>query len=179
MAWFILTIAGLFEVVWAFSMKQSEGFTRLWPSVVTLAAMLVSFGLLAWSMRALPLGTAESKPVIVVTGPAAAGFVLTYRSAAGAALGTMTWEGLTLGASDTLTIVAIDTTGTVGSASIVNGQIAVDHGRHHRPRKEHREDEDERPRHPSLRPGAQGRHRRRGPRGTGPHDHDVPGPLHA
>jgi quaternary ammonium compound-resistance protein SugE len=57
-AWFILTIAGLFEVVWAFSMKQSEGFTRLWPSVVTLAAMLVSFGLLAWSMRALPLGTA-------------------------------------------------------------------------------------------------------------------------
>ena len=58
MAWIILTIAGLFEVVWAFSMKQSEGFTRLWPSVVTLAAMLVSFGLLAWSMRSLPLGTA-------------------------------------------------------------------------------------------------------------------------
>ena len=58
MAWFILVIAGLFEVVWAFSMKQSEGFTRLWPSVVTLAAMLVSFGLLAWSMRVLPLGTA-------------------------------------------------------------------------------------------------------------------------
>jgi quaternary ammonium compound-resistance protein SugE len=39
-------------------MKQSEGFTRLWPSVVTLAAMLVSFGLLSWSMRLLPLGTA-------------------------------------------------------------------------------------------------------------------------
>ena len=58
MAWFILVIAGLFEVVWAFSMKQSEGFTRLWPSVVTLAAMLVSFGLLAWAMRSLPLGTA-------------------------------------------------------------------------------------------------------------------------
>ena len=58
MAWLILTIAGLFEVVWAFSMKQSEGFTRLWPSVVTLAAMLVSVGLLAWSMRLLPLGTA-------------------------------------------------------------------------------------------------------------------------
>jgi quaternary ammonium compound-resistance protein SugE len=57
-AWVVLTIAGLFEVVWAFSMKQSEGFTRLWPSVVTLAAMLVSFGLLAWSMRSLPLGTA-------------------------------------------------------------------------------------------------------------------------
>ena len=58
MAWLVLVIAGLFEVVWAFSMKQSEGFTRLWPSVVTVAAMLVSFVLLAWSMRVLPLGTA-------------------------------------------------------------------------------------------------------------------------
>jgi quaternary ammonium compound-resistance protein SugE len=57
-AWLILIIAGLFEVVWAFSMKQSDGFTRLWPSVVTLVAMLVSFGLLAWAMRSLPLGTA-------------------------------------------------------------------------------------------------------------------------
>jgi quaternary ammonium compound-resistance protein SugE len=57
-AWLILIIAGLFEIVWAFSMKQSEGFTRLWPSVVTIVAMLVSFGLLAWSMRSLPLGTA-------------------------------------------------------------------------------------------------------------------------
>ncbi|MBD0272921.1 MAG: quaternary ammonium compound efflux SMR transporter SugE [Acetobacteraceae bacterium] len=58
MAWLVLVIAGLFEVVWAFAMKRSEGFTRLWPSVVTVAAMLVSFGLLAWSMRSLPLGTA-------------------------------------------------------------------------------------------------------------------------
>ena len=58
MAWLVLIIAGLFEIVWAFSMKQSEGFTRLWPSVVTVAAMLMSFGLLAWSMRSLPLGTA-------------------------------------------------------------------------------------------------------------------------
>jgi quaternary ammonium compound-resistance protein SugE len=57
-AWVILVVAGLFEIVWAFAMKQSEGFTRLWPSVVTLVAMLVSFGLLAWSMRTLPLGTA-------------------------------------------------------------------------------------------------------------------------
>jgi quaternary ammonium compound-resistance protein SugE len=57
-AWLVLVIAGLFEVVWAFSMKQSEGFTRLWPSVVTVAAMLVSLGLLSWSMRSLPLGTA-------------------------------------------------------------------------------------------------------------------------
>lgn len=58
MAWFLLIIAGLFEVVWAFTMKQSGGFTRFWPSVITLAAMLASFGLLAWSMRVLPLGTA-------------------------------------------------------------------------------------------------------------------------
>jgi quaternary ammonium compound-resistance protein SugE len=57
-AWLLLVIAGLFEVLWAFTMKQSEGFTRLWPSVITLIAMLVSFGLLSWSMRVLPLGTA-------------------------------------------------------------------------------------------------------------------------
>ncbi|WP_419896618.1 DMT family transporter [Roseomonas sp. USHLN139] len=58
MAWILLTIAGLFEVVWATAMKQSAGFTRLWPSLITFAAMLVSFGLLSWSMRVLPLGTA-------------------------------------------------------------------------------------------------------------------------
>ena len=58
MAWIMLTFAGLLEVVWAFSMKQSDGFTRLWPSVVTLVAMLMSFGLLALAMRSLPLGTA-------------------------------------------------------------------------------------------------------------------------
>lgn len=58
MAWIILFIAGLFEVLWATSMKQSEGFTRLWPSVLTITAMAVSFGLLSWSMRLLPLGTA-------------------------------------------------------------------------------------------------------------------------
>jgi len=57
-AWIILFIAGLFEVLWATSMKQSEGFTRLWPSVLTITAMVVSFGLLSWSMRLLPLGTA-------------------------------------------------------------------------------------------------------------------------
>ena len=58
MAWFMLVVAGLFEVLWAFSMKQSQGFTRLIPSVITIAGMLVSFGLLALSMRTLPLGTA-------------------------------------------------------------------------------------------------------------------------
>jgi quaternary ammonium compound-resistance protein SugE len=57
-AWLILTIAGLFEVVWAVSMKQSASFTRLCPTIVTMAAALASFGLLSWSMRSLPLGTA-------------------------------------------------------------------------------------------------------------------------
>lgn len=58
MAWFYLVVAGVLEVVWAFSMKQSDGFTRLGPSLVTLTAMIASFTLLALSMRTLPLGTA-------------------------------------------------------------------------------------------------------------------------
>lgn len=58
MPWILLFIAGLFEVGWAFAMKQSHGFTRLWPSLVTLGAMLTSFSLLAIAMRTLPLGTA-------------------------------------------------------------------------------------------------------------------------
>lgn len=57
MAWIALFIAGLFEVLWAYSMKLSEGFTRPTPTLVTFAAMFVSFGLLAWAMRSLPLGT--------------------------------------------------------------------------------------------------------------------------
>ena len=58
MPWIALAVAGLFEVVWATAMKQSHGFTRLGPTLVTLAAMLASFGLLAYAMRSLPLGTA-------------------------------------------------------------------------------------------------------------------------
>ena len=58
MAWVMLLVAGLFEVVWAFSMKQSAGFTRIWPTVITIGAMIISFALLSWSMRVLPLGTA-------------------------------------------------------------------------------------------------------------------------
>ncbi|WP_137863575.1 MULTISPECIES: SMR family transporter [unclassified Sphingomonas] len=58
MAWILLFFAGLLEIVWAFAMKQSHGFTRLWPSVTTIGAMLGSFGLLALAMRSLPLGTA-------------------------------------------------------------------------------------------------------------------------
>ena len=58
MAWTYLLLAGLLEVVWAFSMKQSQGFTQLGPSVVTAVAMAGSVVLLALAMRSLPLGTA-------------------------------------------------------------------------------------------------------------------------
>ena len=58
MAWISLFLAGLFEVVWAFTMKQSHGLTRLVPAVITFVTMFASFGLLAYSMRTLPLGTA-------------------------------------------------------------------------------------------------------------------------
>ncbi|RYD39982.1 MAG: quaternary ammonium compound efflux SMR transporter SugE [Sphingomonadales bacterium] len=58
MAWIYLTIAGVLEVVWAYSMKQSDGFSKLGPSLVTLAAMIASFALLSLSMKSLPLGTA-------------------------------------------------------------------------------------------------------------------------
>lgn len=58
MAWIYLAIAGVLEIVWAFSMKQSAGFTRLTPSIVTVVTALASFALLALSMKSLPLGTA-------------------------------------------------------------------------------------------------------------------------
>jgi len=58
MAWVYLLLAGVLEVVWAAAMKQSDGFTRLAPSIVTITAMIASFGLLAIAMRSLPLGTA-------------------------------------------------------------------------------------------------------------------------
>ncbi len=71
-AWLALLIAGLLEVVWATSMKYSAGFTRLWPSVVTVVVMLVSFVLLSRSMQSLPLGTAYA----VWTGIGAVGSAL-------------------------------------------------------------------------------------------------------
>lgn len=58
MAWIALLLAGLLEIVWATSMKYSHGLTRLTPALITLAAMLASFALLAMAMRTLPLGTA-------------------------------------------------------------------------------------------------------------------------
>ena len=58
MAWVRLLIAGILEVVWAFYMKRSDGFTRAVPTVITLVTMVGSFALLSWSMKTLPLGTA-------------------------------------------------------------------------------------------------------------------------
>jgi len=58
MAWVYLFVAGLFEVLWAVGLKYTEGFTRLWPTIGTVAAMTVSLGLLGLALRSLPLGTA-------------------------------------------------------------------------------------------------------------------------
>ncbi len=58
MAWIYLMFAGVLEIVWAFAMKQYEGFTKLGPSAVTIVAMAASFALLSLSMKSLPLGTA-------------------------------------------------------------------------------------------------------------------------
>lgn len=72
MAWFLLAIAGLFEVAWAIGLKYTEGFTRLWPSVGTVAAMALSVVLLGLAMRTLPVGTAYA----VWTGIGAVGTVI-------------------------------------------------------------------------------------------------------
>lgn len=58
MAWIYLVAAGILEIVWAYSMKQSEGFTKLVPSTITIVMMIGSFALLSVAMRTLPLGTA-------------------------------------------------------------------------------------------------------------------------
>jgi len=58
MPWFYLLAAGLLEIVWAYTMKQSNGFTRPVPSIITISAMATSFWLLAVAMRTIPLGTA-------------------------------------------------------------------------------------------------------------------------
>ncbi len=57
-AWIVLVAAGLFEVGWAVGLKYTQGFTRLVPSVLTVASMVVSLGLLGLALRVLPLGTA-------------------------------------------------------------------------------------------------------------------------
>jgi len=58
MSWFILFIAGLFEVVWAVGIKYTEGWTKLWPAVFTVLAMIASFYLLSVALKTIPMGTA-------------------------------------------------------------------------------------------------------------------------
>src|SRR5690606_470417 len=72
MPWIALIIAGLFEIGWAIGLKYTDGFTRLWPSVGTLLAMAISFALLSYAMKTLPVGTAYA----VWTGIGAVGTVL-------------------------------------------------------------------------------------------------------
>jgi quaternary ammonium compound-resistance protein SugE len=72
MAWVILFLAGLFEVAWAVGLKYTEGFTKFWPSVGTIAAMAVSFYLLSQALKTIPVGTGYA----IWTGTGAIGTVL-------------------------------------------------------------------------------------------------------
>ena len=77
MNWTILVLAGLFEIGWAVGLKYTEGFTRLWPTLGTAAAMVVSLGLLGIAMKSLPVGTAYAVWVGVgAVGTAILGIVL-------------------------------------------------------------------------------------------------------
>jgi quaternary ammonium compound-resistance protein SugE len=82
MSWAILVAAGLLEVVWAIGIKYTDGFTRLWPSVATVSAMLLSVWLLGIAMRTLPVGTAYAVWVgIGAIGTAIFGIILFAESA--------------------------------------------------------------------------------------------------
>lgn len=72
MAWTYLIIAGVLEIGWAVGLKYTEGFSRLWPSVATLAAMIASFALLSVALKSIPVGTGYA----VWTGIGAAGTAL-------------------------------------------------------------------------------------------------------
>ena len=88
LAWIILLIAGLFEVGWAAGLKQTEGFTRLMPTVLTVLSMVASLGMLGVALRTLPLGTAYAVWTGVGTvGTALLGVVLYGEPATAARLG--------------------------------------------------------------------------------------------
>lgn len=82
MNWFILVVAGLFEIGWAIGLKYTEGFTRPWPTVGTVLSMLISIGLLGVAMKSLPVGTAYAVWVGVgAVGTAVLGIFLLGESA--------------------------------------------------------------------------------------------------
>ncbi len=77
MDWFILVVAGFFEIGWAIGLKYTEGFSRLWPTVGTMLSMIISLGLLGIAMKSLPVGTAYAIWVGVgAVGTAILGIVL-------------------------------------------------------------------------------------------------------
>ncbi len=87
MAWTLLLVAGLLEVVWAIGLKYTQGFTRLWPSVMTISAMVISIWLLALTMKTLPVGTAYAVWTgIGIIGAVAFGILLFGESASPARL---------------------------------------------------------------------------------------------
>jgi len=77
MAWGALVLAGIFEIGWAIGLKYTDGFTRLWPTAATVAAMVISFALLGVAVKAIPVGTAYAVWVgIGAVGTAILGMVL-------------------------------------------------------------------------------------------------------
>ena len=87
MAWFFIVVAGLLEVVWALGLKSSEGFTRFWPSVITVVVMIASFVFLAQGLKQIPVGTGYAVWTgIGAAGTALAGMVLFGESASVARL---------------------------------------------------------------------------------------------
>jgi quaternary ammonium compound-resistance protein SugE len=88
MAWLLLLVAGVFEVAWAIGLKYTEGFSRLWPSVLTIAAMGVSVVLLALALKSIPVGTGYAVWTgIGAVGTAVLGIVLFGESASAARIG--------------------------------------------------------------------------------------------
>ena len=82
MNWIILVLAGLFEIGWAIGLKYTDGFSKLWPTVWTLASMIVSLGLLGVAMKSLPVGTAYAVWVGVgAVGTALLGIALLHEPA--------------------------------------------------------------------------------------------------
>jgi len=81
MAWIYLFIAGLFEIGWAVGLKYTDGFTRLWPSVVTIVTMILSFYFLSSAVKTIPIGTAYAIWTgIGAVGTAFLGIILFYES---------------------------------------------------------------------------------------------------
>lgn len=114
--WIYLIIAGLLEVVWATAMKKSDGFTKLGPSVVTIVAMIVSFGLLALAMKQLPLSVSYTVWVGI--------------GAVGSAIMGVVWYGERLNAAQWV-CMALIAAGIVGlkvlgtpAAKVPNGQMS-------------------------------------------------------